>query len=129
MYAIHFQFDEEINISHELSTEGNEGLLNINKTDFNIQYFKAIYSPDLEYNTITDSSLWKVKFEEVKNIEDNEAYQAMKGSSGSQKIYDIKPQLIGFTVSEHISLSSETKLNNYGGVPDPEGFAVGKYMF
>lgn len=40
-YAIHFQFDEDINIIYERFTEGYEGVLAINKTDFNTQYFET----------------------------------------------------------------------------------------
>jgi hypothetical protein len=53
----------------------------------------------------------------------------MKGSSGSIKLFDIESQLVGDTISEEIYLSTETKFNFYGGVPDPEGFSIGKYMF
>ena len=73
--------------------------------------------------------MWKVKFEEIRSINDEQEYQAMRSSSGSSKLYDIEPQLVGFTLSSEIFLATETKLNNYKGVPREDGFHIGKYKF
>ena len=53
----------------------------------------------------------------------------MRSSSGSSKLYDIEPYLVGFTLSSEIFLATETKLNNYKGVPREDGFHIGKYKF
>ena len=73
--------------------------------------------------------MWKVKFDEIQSIKDEQEYQAMRSSSGSNKLYEIEPQLVGFTVSSDIFLATETKVNNYKGVPREDGFKIGKYMF
>lgn len=78
---------------------------------------------------VEQSTMWKVKFEEITSINNEQEYQAMRSSSGSNKLYDIEPQLVGFTVSSDIFLATATQLNTYKGVPREDGIRVGKYMF